>query len=85
MIVTDSAVLRQLLGQALAEDIGIRVIACAADRLLALDKLRGLSPDVLSHAAAPHSLSPEGQRMVNAGNWRPAATHAERPSGKRLH
>jgi two-component system chemotaxis response regulator CheB len=47
MIVDDSAVVRQVVSQALATDAGIEVIATASDPLFALDKMRSLWPDVL--------------------------------------
>jgi two-component system chemotaxis response regulator CheB len=47
MIVDDSAVVRQVVSQALATDPGIEVIATASDPLFALDKMRSLWPDVL--------------------------------------
>ena len=47
MIVDGSAVVRQVLAQALAEDIGIEVIATASDPLFALDKMHTRWPDVL--------------------------------------
>jgi two-component system chemotaxis response regulator CheB len=47
MIVDDSAVVRQVVSQALASDPGMEVIATASDPLFALDKMRSLWPDVL--------------------------------------
>jgi two-component system chemotaxis response regulator CheB len=47
MIVDDSAVVRQVVSQALATDPGIEVIATASDPIFALDKMRSLWPDVL--------------------------------------
>ena len=47
MIVDGSALVRQVLAQAVAVDPGIKVIATAADPLLALDKMRAHWPDVL--------------------------------------
>lgn len=47
MIVDDSALVRQVLAQALATDPGIEVIATASDPLFALDKMRAHWPDVL--------------------------------------
>ena len=47
MIVDDSAVVRQVVAQALAGDPGIEVIATASDPLFALDKMRTQWPDVL--------------------------------------
>lgn len=47
MIVDDSALVRQVVSQALAADPGIEVIATAADPLFALQKMKTLWPDVL--------------------------------------
>ena len=47
MIVDDSAVVRQVVSQALASDPGIEVIATASDPLFALEKMRSMWPDVL--------------------------------------
>jgi len=47
MIVDDSAVVRQVVSQALANDPGIEVIATASDPLFALEKMRTSWPDVL--------------------------------------
>ena len=47
MIVDDSALVRQVVSQALSRDPGIEVIATAADPLFALDKMRSNWPDVL--------------------------------------
>ncbi len=47
MIVDDSAVVRQVVAQALAGDAGIEVIATASDPVFALEKMRTLWPDVL--------------------------------------
>ena len=47
MIVDESAVVRQVVARALAEDAGIEVIATASDPLFALDKMRTRWPDVL--------------------------------------
>ena len=47
MIVDDSAVVRQVVSQALATDPNIEVVATASDPLFALDKMRSLWPDVL--------------------------------------
>jgi len=47
MIVDESAVVRQVVAQALAGDAGIDVIATASDPLFALDKMRTRWPDVL--------------------------------------
>ncbi|QDF95520.1 chemotaxis response regulator protein-glutamate methylesterase [Azoarcus sp. DD4] len=47
MIVDDSALVRQVVSQAISRDPGIEVIATAQDPLFALDKLKTLSPDVL--------------------------------------
>lgn len=47
MIVDDSALVRQVVSQALAQDPGIEVIATASDPLFALDKMKSHWPDVL--------------------------------------
>ena len=47
MIVDDSAVVRQVVAQALASDAGIEVIATASDPLFALEKMKTHWPDVL--------------------------------------
>ena len=47
MIVDDSAVVRQVVTQALAADPGIEVIGAASDPVFALDRMRKLWPDVL--------------------------------------
>ena len=47
MIVDDSALVRQVVSQALEKTPGIEVIATAADPLFAIDKMRKLWPDVL--------------------------------------
>jgi len=47
MIVDDSAVVRQVMTQALSADPGIEVIATASDPVFALDKMRRAWPDVL--------------------------------------
>ncbi len=47
MIVDDSALVRQVVSQALAKEPGIEVIATAADPLFAIDKMRRAWPDVL--------------------------------------
>jgi len=47
MIVDDSALVRQVVSQALAADPGIEVIATAADPLFALQKMKVQWPDVL--------------------------------------
>ena len=47
MIVDDSAVVRQVLAQALAGDPGIEVIATAANPVFAIEKMRSHWPDVL--------------------------------------
>ena len=47
MIVDDSAVVRQVVAQALAGDSGIEVIATASDPVFALEKMRTAWPDVL--------------------------------------
>ena len=47
MIVDDSAVVRQVVSQALAGDPGIQVIATASDPIFAMEKMRSNWPDVL--------------------------------------
>jgi two-component system chemotaxis response regulator CheB len=47
MIVDDSAVVRQVVTQAIAADPGIEVIATAQDPLFALEKMKSAWPDVL--------------------------------------
>jgi two-component system chemotaxis response regulator CheB len=47
MIVDDSAVVRQVVTQALASDPGIEVIATASDPVFALERMKTLWPDVL--------------------------------------
>lgn len=47
MIVDDSALVRQIVAQALAADAGIEVIATASDPVFALQKMKALWPDVL--------------------------------------
>ena len=47
MIVDDSALVRQVVSQALAKEPGIEVIATAADPIFAVDKLRQQWPDVI--------------------------------------
>ena len=47
MIVDDSAVVRQVVAQALAADPGIEVIGVASDPLFALERMRTTWPDVL--------------------------------------
>jgi two-component system chemotaxis response regulator CheB len=47
MIVDDSALVRQVVAQALAADAGIEVIATASDPIFALDKMKSRWPDVL--------------------------------------
>jgi two-component system chemotaxis response regulator CheB len=47
MVVDDSAVVRQVVTQAIASDPGIEVIATAQDPVFALEKMRTLWPDVL--------------------------------------
>ena len=47
MIVDDSALVRQVVAQALATDAGIEVIATASDPIFALQKMKALWPDVL--------------------------------------
>ena len=47
MIVDDSAVVRQVVAQALASDAGIEVIGAASDPVFALERMRTTWPDVL--------------------------------------
>jgi two-component system chemotaxis response regulator CheB len=47
MVVDDSAVVRQVVTQAIASDPGIEVIATAQDPVFALEKMKSLWPDVL--------------------------------------
>ena len=47
MIVDDSAVVRQVVTQALSGDPGIKVIAAASDPVVALDRMHTPWPDVL--------------------------------------
>ncbi|MEY4591566.1 MAG: hypothetical protein RIR18_461 [Pseudomonadota bacterium] len=47
MIVDDSALVRQVISQALAKEPGIEVIATASDPVFAIEKLRSAWPDVL--------------------------------------
>ena len=47
IIVDDSAVVRQVVSQALAGDPGIEVIATASDPVFAMEKMRTMWPDVL--------------------------------------
>ncbi|MBI4985265.1 MAG: chemotaxis response regulator protein-glutamate methylesterase [Rhodocyclales bacterium] len=47
MVVDDSAVVRQVVAQAIAADPGIEVIATAQDPVFALEKMKTLWPDVL--------------------------------------
>lgn len=47
MIVDDSALVRQVISQALAADAGIEVIATASDPIFALEKMKARWPDVL--------------------------------------
>ena len=47
MIVDDSALVRQVVSQAISRDPGIEVVATAQDPLFAFDKLKNLWPDVL--------------------------------------
>ncbi len=48
LIVDDSAVVRQMLSEILASDPGIEVVGTAADPLLAREKIKRLSPDVIT-------------------------------------
>jgi two-component system chemotaxis response regulator CheB len=47
MIVDDSALVRQVISQALSREPGIEVVATASDPVFAVDKLRACWPDVL--------------------------------------
>ena len=47
MIVDDSALVRQVVSQALSREPGIEVIATASDPVFALDKLKTMWPDVI--------------------------------------
>jgi two-component system chemotaxis response regulator CheB len=47
MIVDDSALVRQVVAQALAREPGIEVMSTAADPLFAMDKMRRSWPDVI--------------------------------------
>ncbi len=47
MVVDDSAVVRQVVTQAIASDPGIEVVATAQDPVFALEKMKALWPDVL--------------------------------------
>jgi two-component system chemotaxis response regulator CheB len=47
MIVDDSSLARQIISQILTRDSGIEVVATAADPLLAQEKMKASSPDVL--------------------------------------
>lgn len=47
MIVDDSALVRQVVSQALSREPGIEVIATASDPVFAIDKLKTLWPDVI--------------------------------------
>ncbi|MDH5218518.1 MAG: response regulator, partial [Gammaproteobacteria bacterium] len=48
LIVDDSALVRQLLTEILNQDRGIEVVGVAADPLVAREKIKQLSPDVLT-------------------------------------
>lgn len=48
LVVDDSAVVRQLLSEILAQDPEIEVVGTAADPLLAREKIKRLNPDVLT-------------------------------------
>jgi len=48
LIVDDSALVRQILSDLLARDPGIEVVGTASDPLIARDKIKRLSPDVLT-------------------------------------
>ncbi len=48
LIVDDSALVRQILGEILARDPGIEVVGTASDPLLARDKIKRLNPDVIT-------------------------------------
>lgn len=48
LIIDDSALIRQLLREILSKDSAIEVVGTAADPLIARDKIKQLSPDVLT-------------------------------------
>lgn len=48
LIIDDSALIRQLLQEILSKDTSIEVVGTAADPLIARDKIKQLSPDVLT-------------------------------------
>ena len=48
LVVDDSALMRQVLSQALAADPGIEVVGTAPDPYVARDKIKALNPDVLT-------------------------------------
>lgn len=48
LIVDDSALVRQILGEILARDPGIEVVGTASDPLLAREKIKRLNPDVIT-------------------------------------
>lgn len=48
LIIDDSALIRQLLQEILSKDSSIEVVGTAADPLIARDKIKQLSPDVLT-------------------------------------
>jgi two-component system chemotaxis response regulator CheB len=48
LIVDDSALVRQVLGEILSRDPGIEVVGTASDPLIARDKIKRLKPDVLT-------------------------------------
>ena len=48
LIVDDSALMRQLLHQILSSDPSIEVVGTATDPYMARDKIKALSPDVLT-------------------------------------
>ncbi len=48
LIVDDSALVRQMLGDILARDPGIEVVGTASDPLIAREKIKRLNPDVLT-------------------------------------
>jgi two-component system chemotaxis response regulator CheB len=48
LVVDDSALMRQVLGAALTRDPGIELVGTASDAFIARDRIRELSPDVLT-------------------------------------
>ena len=48
LVVDDSALVRQLMGEILASDPGIQVVGTASDPYIARDKIKQLAPDVIT-------------------------------------